>query len=120
MSTAKAMRPSTKVVSPFTPRADRLRRHVTAVDDRVAGEHAQRSGVAGHLDVSVLEDILVAVETLCALVQTGERLHLLLDLVLDLPGQVVAGGLLDPALAQDQQDGAFNIAPFSRKGCPSP
>ena len=94
VSTAKAMRPSTKVVSPFT-----RGRIASAVMSRpsmigVAGEHAQRRRVAGHLDVGVLEDVLVAVEALGLLVEAGERVHLRLDLLLDLPGEVVARGLV--------------------------
>ena len=45
------------------PRADGLARHVAPVDSGVAGERAQGRGVPGHLDVGVLEDVLVAVSS---------------------------------------------------------
>ena len=41
--------------------------------------------------------------------------HLRLDLLLNLPGQVVARGLVRPlALAQDEQDGALDVAAFAQ------
>ena len=102
------------------PRADRLGGHVAAVDDGVAGEHAQRRGVARHLDVGVLEDVLVAVEALGFLVEAGQRLHLRFDLFLDLPGEIVARGLVRAlALAADEQHGAFHVAALRARRCRS-
>src|SRR5262249_5352946 len=45
----------------FDPWADGFGGHVAAINDGVAGEHAQRRGVARHLEVSIFEDVLVAV-----------------------------------------------------------
>jgi hypothetical protein len=62
------------------PGAQRLGGHVAAVDDGVAGQHPQGRGVARHLDVGVLEDVLVAVEALGLLIEAGEGGYLRLDL----------------------------------------
>src|SRR2546426_5056962 len=70
------------------PWADGLSGHVAAINDGVTGEYAQRSGVASHLEVSVFEDVFVAVEALGLLVEAGERLHLCFDFFLYLPGEV--------------------------------
>jgi len=40
-------------------RADGLGRHVSAVDHGIARQHTQRSGITCHLNISVLEDVLV-------------------------------------------------------------
>ena len=93
------------------PWADGLGGHVAAVNDGVAGEDAERRGVASHLEVGVFEDVLVAVEAPGFLVEAGQRLHLCFDLFLDLPGEVVTRGLQRTlAFAADEQHGAFHMA----------
>lgn len=44
-------------------RADRLRRHIAAVYDGVAGQNAQGRRIPGHLDIGILKDIFIPVET---------------------------------------------------------
>ena len=99
----------------FHPRADGLGGHVAAVNDGVAGEHAQRRGVARHLEVGVLEDVFVAVEAPGLLIEAGEGLYLCFDLFLDFPGEVVTRGLLRTlALAADEQHGALHMAALTQ------
>jgi hypothetical protein len=92
-------------------RADRLRGHVAAVDDGVAREHAECGRVANHLYVCVLEDVLGAGETFGLLIEAGERRHLILHLLLNLPSEIVSRGLVRAlTLAQNEQHRAFDVA----------
>ena len=61
VSTAKAMRLSTNVVSPFTRGRIASSGHIAAVNRCIAGEDPQRGGVTCHLDVGILEHILISV-----------------------------------------------------------
>ena len=64
----------------FGPRSQRLARHVDAVDVGVAGQHAQGGGVASHLQIGILEQVLGAPTGAHVLVQPDHGLDLLLDL----------------------------------------
>ena len=66
VSTANPIRPSTKLVSPLHARLNRLADHVLAVDHGKTGKNAQGRGEAGHLDVRILENVLVTVKVLAA------------------------------------------------------
>src|SRR5262249_38892416 len=74
-------------------RSDRLGGHVASVDTSVAGERSERGRVARHLEVCIFENVLVAVEASRFLVEAGERLDLRLNLIPDLPGEIVSGDL---------------------------
>src|SRR5262249_25144567 len=55
----------------FHPWTDRLDRHVTAVYHRVARQSPQRGRIACHLDICVLENIFVAIQSLRLLVEAS-------------------------------------------------
>jgi hypothetical protein len=94
------------------PWADGLSGHVTAVNDGVAGEDAERRGVARHLEVRIFEDVFVAVEALPP-GQAGRAVPVLDPS--DLPGEIVTGCLVYTcAFAQDGSTVPFIAA--TRRG----
>ena len=101
---------------PFLAGAQRLASHVAPVDFRVGGQDPERSRVAGHLKVRVVEYVLPA-RRVHLVVEPDHLINLALHLVPNFVDNLVwVAGLLALALPQDDHMGPLDVAALFQLG----